>query len=259
MDLETYWEYDDPGASEARFRQALAGAVGDERLELLTQIARTFSLRGQMDQAHGLLDQIEGQLDGAGPAPRVRYSLERGRTFNSSGDPARAASLFQQAWEGAESAGLEGLAVDAAHMLAIVHSGQPESQQWTERGLALARRSGDAKAQALLPALLNNSAWELHDAGQYTQALPVFEQALEAWTARAKPPQIHIARWSLARCLRSLGRPEDALEILRQLEANDPPDAFVLDEIAENLTALGKSDLAAEYARRAEDQRRADG
>ncbi len=259
MELESFWEYDDPAASAARFRAALETAQGDDRLELMTQLARTYSLRDQMDEAHRLLDEVEGQLDGTGAAAQVRYALERGRTLNSSGDAVRAAGLFQQAWGRADSAGLEGLAVDAAHMLAIALSGQPESRQWVQRGLALARPSTDPKAQALIPALLNNYAWDLHAAGQFDQALPVFEEALAAWSARSHPARVHIARWSVARCLRSLGRLEDALAIQQNLEASDPPDSFVLEEIAENLAALGQPERSGEYARRAQAQRAAEG
>jgi len=53
----------------------------------------------------------------------VRYLLERGRTFNSAGEKDRARPLFVQAWEIAGAAGLEGLAVDAAHMVPIVVGG----------------------------------------------------------------------------------------------------------------------------------------
>jgi hypothetical protein len=85
-------------------------------LEILTQVARTYSLRKRFDEAHQLLDEIEPQLASAGPRVRVRYLLERGRTFNSSGNREKARELFVAAWEVARPSGLEGLAVDAAHM-----------------------------------------------------------------------------------------------------------------------------------------------
>jgi hypothetical protein len=78
MNIDSYWEYSDPAASEARFRAALPQATADERLELLTQIARTQSLRRQFAEAHSVLDDVERQLDGAGPGPHARYLLERG-------------------------------------------------------------------------------------------------------------------------------------------------------------------------------------
>ena len=257
MDIDSYWEYGDPAASEARFRAALAQARGDERLELLTQVARTYSLRRDFAQAHRLLDQVEPELAAAGPAPRVRYLLERGRTFNSAGDKDRARPLFVEAWQIASASGLDGLAVDAAHMVPIVVGGA-EGAQWTSRGVELARRSSDAKARAMLPALLNNHAWNLHDEGRYEEALPVFREAETAWLATGRQPQGRIARWSVARCLRSLGRHEEALQVQRALEqewaASGGADGYVFEELAELLEATGKPEAAKPYFRRAADE-----
>jgi hypothetical protein len=44
--------------------------------------------------------------------------------------------------------------------------------------------------------------------------------------------QVHIAQWSIARCLRSLGRIDESLAIQRRLKVHDEPDAFVDEEIA---------------------------
>jgi tetratricopeptide (TPR) repeat protein len=257
MDIDALWEYSDPAASERRFRALLPQTSGDERLELLTQIARTFSLRRDFVQAHRLLDEVEAQLSSAGAAPRVRYLLERGRCFNSAGDKARARPLFEQAWEIATAQGLEGLAVDAAHMVPITVGGAVGAE-WTRRGVELARRSSDAKARALLPALLNNHAWNLHDEGRYGEALPVFREAEAAWLATGRQPQGRIARWSVARCLRSLQRYDEALAIQRALEqewaAAGSADGYVFEEIAEVLAALGRADEAKPYFRRAAEE-----
>lgn len=259
MDIDSFWEYSDPAISETRFRAALSSATQDERLELLTQIARTHSLRGQFAEAHALLDEVEPQLAPAGPRPKIRYGLERGRTFNSSGHKEMARAEFHRAWQQALAANESGLAVDAAHMLALAYAGAPEgqseSQSWFQRGLSLARASTDSKAQGLIPALLNNAAWNLHDTGQWAEALPLFEQALVAWTARQRPVQIQIARWSVARCLRSLGRYTEALDSQRALEAEHraagTTDGYVYEEIAENLMALKRAAEAQPYFRQA--------
>ena len=258
MDIESFWEYSDPAASEQRFRQALDSAEGDQRLELQTQIARSYGLRDRFEEAHQLLDEVESQLAGAGPRPRLRYLLERGRTYNSGGDRDKARALFVQAWEGAQSGGQEGLAVDAAHMVAVTHSGTPEAVKWNERGLSVARESQDAKAQALVPAMLNNSAWDLFDMGRYDEALGWFEQARQEWIQRGQPRQIHIARWAVGRCLRALERCTEALEIQRALESEDEAagaaDGFVYEEVAENLAALGRSDEARPHFAKAADR-----
>jgi tetratricopeptide (TPR) repeat protein len=247
-DIESFWEYTDPAASEERFRAALDSAQGDFRLELLTQIARTFSLRRRFDEAHELLNEVEKQLAGAGARPHVRYLLERGRTFNSNGEPEKARTFFIEAWEQAQDAHLEGLAVDAAHMIAITYSGTWESIDWNQRGLTIARKSKDSKALALIPAMLNNSAWDLHDMGRFNEAQAV-------WTERSKTAQIRNAKWAVARCLRSLEQYEDALAIQRALESeyaeSGSVNGYVFEEIAENLAALGDSDEMKPYFEKA--------
>lgn len=258
MDIDSFWEYSDPATSEIRFRAALVSATRDERLELLTQIARTHSLRGQYAEAHAILEEVEPQLAQAGPRPQIRYGLERGRTFNSNGEKEPARAQFLRAWQRALEVNEAGLAVDAAHMLAIAYSGAPECQAWYQRGLTLARASTDPKARGLLPALLNNAAWDLHEAGRFAEALPVFEQALAAWTASQRPKQIQIARWSVARCLRSVGRYAEALAQQQALEAEHraagTSDGYVFEEIAENLAALERVQEAQPYARLAVDE-----
>lgn len=254
MDIEAFWEYGNPAASEARFRAALERATAGERLELLTQIARTHSLRGAFDAAHAQLDAVERELPGAGAAPRARYLLERGRTFNSAGDKSRASALFLQAWDVASAARLDGLAVDAAHMLAIVEPAA-DAERWTRQALALARESADPKARALVPALLNNHAWNLFDSGRYSEALASFREAETAWHATGRQPQGRIATWSVARALRALQRHDEALQLQRQLERDwasaGSVDGYVFEEIAENLEALGRTREATDYFRRA--------
>ncbi len=254
-EIDALWEYEDPELSESQFRAAAERAKGDERLELVTQIARTHSLRGQFAEAHSVLDGIEKEIARAGSRARARYLLERGRTFNSAGESSQARTLFADAWELAEAHGLAGLAVDAAHMLAIVLSGTPEAIEWSERGLDLARKSADRKARALIPAMLNNAAWDLHKAQRYDEALALFREAQTEWEQQGRAAQIQVARWSVGRCLRSLMRFQEALSIQRGLEAEHAQagtkDGYVFEEIAENLAALGNAAEAAPWFRRA--------
>lgn len=217
MSIDALWEYGDPEASERRFRAAMEGADGATRLELLTQVARTLGLRKRFAEGHQVLDEVDAALAGgaspgadAAAAQRasVRTLLERGRLHNSAGDPGAARALFQAAAARAEAAALDGLAVDAVHMVAITHSGGPEGVEWNRRGLELARRSADVKARSLIPAMLNNMAWDLLDMGRAEEALPVFREAEREWTERGREPQIKAAREAVAACLKALGRSE---------------------------------------------------
>jgi hypothetical protein len=58
IDVDSFWEYTNPAMSEDRFRTALNSANGDKRLELLTQIARTYGLRQRFSEAHDVLNQV---------------------------------------------------------------------------------------------------------------------------------------------------------------------------------------------------------
>ncbi len=248
-DILSLWDFDDPAASEARFRAALPESTYDAALSLRTQIARTHSLRRQFAEAHRELDGVDAELAGAGPEPRVRTLLERGRTWRSAGEPARARPLFLQAEQLARTAKLEYLHVDALHMVALVQHDPEEQMAWTRRALAAALAAKDAQARRWEASLTTNLGWALHEAGRYDEALTHFRAALAARERDgAKPQRIREARWTVARGLRALGRHDEALALLRALDAElsaaGESDGFVPEEIAENLLALGRADEA---------------
>ena len=142
-DFMALWDYQDPAASALRFQQLLAEADNQDlqyELELLTQIARTHSLRRQFVQAHRLLDEIEPRLTEATPRARLRALPGRGRTFNSAGDKASARALFEQAWQHGLKHEERYLAIDAAHMVAIA-APLEEQSHWHQLAMDLAERS----------------------------------------------------------------------------------------------------------------------
>lgn len=233
------WDFDRPDRSEERFRAALGDSAGDARLELLTQIARTYSLRKRYDEAHRLLDEIEPLLAAAGPAPRVRYLLERGRTFRSGGAPEKAKPLFVEGWELGRARGLDGLAIDAAHMIALVEPKTEDQLAWNRRALEIAQRATDAYARNWQASLHNNIGWSLHDAGRFGEALAHFEMALKERERRNQLNEIRIAKWAVARCLRSMGRRDEALAIQRALRSEWAAEGKEDKHVLEELKALG--------------------
>ncbi|MDM5114145.1 tetratricopeptide repeat protein [Aeromonas salmonicida] len=257
-DFMAQWNYQDPAASALRFHallpEARTAANLQLELELLTQIARTYSLQRQFAEAHQLLDEIEPRLTDATPRARLRALLERGRTFNSAGDKATARTLFEQAWQlGLKSKELY-LAIDAAHMIAIA-APLEEQSRWHQLAMELAERSQDEKVRGWLASLYNNQGWTLFELGRFDEAR-VFQQKCLAWheqhnnTAKA-----FIARWSLARLTRAQGRHEQALAELKQLqeemaEAGEPEDGYLFEELGENALVLDDP-AAAEYFSRA--------
>jgi tetratricopeptide (TPR) repeat protein len=254
MDVSPFWNFDDPAGTEARLRGALATARGDDALVLRTQIARTLGLRSRFDEAHALLDAIEPQLPGAGAEPRVRLLLERGRTWRSSGQPARARPLFAQAVPIAQAAALDALAIDAMHMVALVEPDPQAQLDWNRRALAAAQTATDPAARDWDASLANNIGMTLHAQGRFEEALESFRAQLAARERIGKPGGVRIARWMIAWTLRSLRRHDEALALLRSLErefaAIGEADGYVHEEIGENLLAQGDAGAARpEFAR----------
>lgn len=246
-DFDALWNYDRPAESERAFREALAQAGGDEayRLELLTQIARAQGLQRQFDAGHATLNEVEGRITPEMARVRVRLLLERGRLFNSAGDKTQAWTLFEQAWDAAQAAGEAGYAVDAAHMLGILET--PELT-WNLRALQLAETSSDERARRWRASLYNNIGWTHHDRGEYEQALALFEKALALRQEQGKPDAIRVAKWMVARVLRSLGRLDEALTLQQALAADaqaaGDSDPYIQEELGECLLAMGRADAA---------------
>jgi tetratricopeptide (TPR) repeat protein len=256
-DFDALWDYSRPAETEAAFRallpRARLGAPG-YLAELLTQIARTHSLRSQFTEAHGLLDEAAELIAEAPPRAEVRYLLERGRCFNSAGRKSEASPLFERAWELGRQAGEHGHAVDAAHMLGICEP--PDSAlAWNLRAIAYAEECGDPEAGRWLGALYNNTGWTYVDRGDYPAALTLLQKA-EAWyRLHGKPTQIRIARYSVAKTLRLLGRVDEALAIQQELRAEllaaVEQDGYVDEELGECLLAQGRAEEARPHFARA--------
>jgi tetratricopeptide (TPR) repeat protein len=255
IDLDTMWNFNDPAASEARFRAALATAVGDDALVLHTQIARTFGLRGRFEDAHRELDAIEPALAGAGIEPRVRAWLERGRTLRSSGKPLQGKPLFVRAYEVADGAKLERLAADALHMIALVEPELEDRIAWNRRTIDYARRASDDRARGWRAAALNNIGSDLREAGRLDESLAAFRDALAACEHIGRADNIRFARWQVANVLRLKGRLDEALAMQLALErdaaAAGEPDPEVYDELALLQRAAGNIKLAEEARARA--------
>lgn len=248
-EIDALWDYDRPQESEERFRALLdqTGGSAAIRAEILTQVARALGLQQRFEDAHRTLDDIEPLLGDHASRLRARYLLERGRVLNSSGDERAALPLFTHALGVALAAGEAFYAVDAVHMLAIVCAGE-ESLKWNRQGLAMVDASSDARVDSWRGSLCNNMGWVHHDRGEYGDALRCFEQALQAREIQGDERLIRIARWCVARGLRSVGRAEEALAIQQALLAehrrHGTDAGEVSEEIAACLEALGRHEEA---------------
>ncbi len=243
-EFDDIWNYDQPAETEARFLELIPETSGDQRMALFTQIARAQGLQKRFDDAHLILNDVETYLPEAESVVlRIRYLLERGRVFNSSGQPEKARPLFLEALTLAQSAHEDFYAIDAVHMLGIIDP--PEKQlAWNLQALAMAEQSAEVRAQNWRASLCNNIGWTYHELGEYEKALEMFQKALQARQTQAKQREIEIAEWSVARGLRSLKRIDEALAIQLRLKANVSSDGYVDEEIGECLLLQGKTDEA---------------
>jgi tetratricopeptide (TPR) repeat protein len=241
-DFNDIWDYSDPAATEAVFRSLLASSEGsgdDYIQQLKTQIARTFSLRRMFAEAQAVLDEVEAAMQ-SNSLVEVRYLLERGRAFNSAKQPEKAMQFFSQASALGERLGADYFTVDALHMLAIAAPAEAQLD-WNLKAIDYAQRSTDERARGWLASLFNNTGWSLFDAGRYAEALDLFQKAVPLREQKGDADSIRIAKWSVAKVLRYLGRVDEALAMHL---ASSSDDGFRDEEIAECLLALGRGDEA---------------
>lgn len=252
--LRPLWDFHDLEATEEWFRALLEEeSSGEERAEVLTQLARVEGLRGRFDEGEQFVREADA-IAGASPAATARVQLERGRLRRSSGDDESARPLFESAFAIALDAGERFLAVDAAHMAALVAPDRAGMLSWTERGIEIAEESDDPEVSYWLGPLLNNLGWEYYESGEYEPALEAFQRALEARErSPGRPEEIEIARYAVGKALRMLGRPAEAAERLERAVAwarsDGRRDGWFHEELAEDYAAPGRESEAREQAK----------
>jgi len=254
--LDALWDFERPAQSEARFRAELAKWPADsaQGAEVRTQIARTLGLQRKFADAHAMLDTVEAKLQSLPAHVRTRYLLERGRTYNSSGSPQRAVALFTEALALAQSDHDDFYAIDAAHMLGLA---TPSSERlaWDRRALALAEASSDERARGWRASLYHNAGWSYFDDGDAKTALDYWQKALALRESMGNSQRTRLARWTVARGYRAVGRLADAEAIQKalasELVALGESDGYVYEELAEIAVARGDKNAARAWAAKA--------
>lgn len=251
--IDSLWNYADPAGTGRAFREILPRAVssGDEayHAELLTQIARTDSLQGKFAEAHATLDAVEPMLTDGAPRVRVRYLLERGRTFNSGGQPATALGLFAEARDIAFACGEKLLGLDAVHMVAIAQT-DPQAQIATNlEGIAIAEADRDVRRW--LFALYNNIGEAYASLKQYDRALESAQKLVALYKSYDREPDRYALK-DVARFSRLTGRPADSVAMMEPLLASiiarGEDDGWIRAELAMSLADLGRAGDARSHA-----------
>ncbi len=241
--FDRLWNYADPATTEAGFRKILPAAQSSGNrqylVELLTQIARAQGLQNHFDDANTTLDQAERLLRPEMQVARTRYLLKRGRVLNSAGQSDKSLSFFHQAAETARNCGAVGYEIDALHMLGIAEANPEDRLKWNLEAIDLTRRN--PTQQGWLYALYNNTGETCLAMKNYHQALKQFQNLVDLDLKQGKEPDVYAIK-DVGKCLRLLGRYDEAIEILRRVESKH--NGFVNEQLAEALQAQGKSDEA---------------
>ncbi len=263
LGLGELWDFSNPELSEQRFREALETAKGDDALVLQTQIARTWGLRGNFDKVREILKPLQSKVEAANAEAQVRYYLEWGRSYASAAHSAEsqtpenleiAREAYHRAMAVAKKAELDGLAVDAIHMLAFVDTAPEDQVKWAKEALAVVEQSSQASAKNWEASVRNNLGYALHQMGNYEDALSEFEKAVELRKQGGNEEALRVAYWMVAWTLRAMQRTEEALEIQLRLEkeseAAGKPDSYVFEELEALYKARNDQQKAAHYAKR---------
>src|SRR4029450_12575568 len=223
----------------------------------MAQIPRAQSLQRMFAEADATLDAIAAKLDSVPVRVRIRYLLERGRTRNSGGDKPAAIPLFKEAialGNGDSLPGADFYRVAALPMRGIAPP-PAEKLDWNRKALAAAEVSSDPRARGWAASLNNNIGWSYFDAGDPATALTYWKKALPLREQQGDIGNVRVAKWTIARAYRGVGRLDDAekmlLELVAETEKAGEPDGYVYEELAEIAIARGNKAGAAPWAAKA--------
>jgi tetratricopeptide (TPR) repeat protein len=263
LDINALWDYTKPQLSEARFTAALDGASANDRLLLLTQIARTHGLRKDFAKAREILATVEPELPRASSEVRVRYLLELGRSHASAAHPQealtpqsleQARSCYLRAHELAAEAGLDFLAVDALHMMAVVEVEPARQLEWSQKALATMLRSDQADARGWEGSLRNNIGYARRLMGDLEGALEEFRLSRSAYERAGRARNVRWADWMIARTYREQKKYRQALALQLELErawdASGETDPEVYEELEHLYRLLDDAPRADHYGRK---------
>ncbi|WP_036823258.1 hypothetical protein, partial [Photobacterium sanctipauli] len=141
-DYMALWNYDDPETTASTFFAMLnmASSSMDKTFfsELLSQIARTFVMREQYEDANHFLEQAKLYLDNAEPRAEAYYLREKARLLTAKGQSEQATELLVESWHIADEEKYDQLAIETALDLSEAENiSKAERKSWRNKALAL--------------------------------------------------------------------------------------------------------------------------
>lgn len=243
--FDAMWDYAHPDSTEIKFAEILpllkdspeTTYDAEYHVELLTQIARAQGLQGKFEEAGRTLETADSLLTANMKTGKIRYLLEKGKILNSSGKREASKPIFLEAYNFGKENALDCYTLDAAHMMGIVEP--PEKQlDWNLKAIEIAEVSSDPRCTSWLGALYNNLGWTYHDLKEYEKSLDLFQKGYEWRKNYNNEKATCIAKWNMGRCLHSMKRYDEALNIQNELlqefeEKQIEQDGYVFEELAE--------------------------
>lgn len=256
-DIDGYWGSNDLAECELKIRNALPinpdGEWSEAQLSALTQLVRVLNLQGKTEAARDSLILARKLILSRMPKDiksEIRLMLEEGRHLCINMTPAKAPPFFGQAWSTACDHGLDYLAIEAAVMLAV---SQPVKSQneWLQRAIDLAEKTEDADSKLWLAQLYLMEGWHAYDFRRMDDALKYFNLALARPRQAGEMTDLIRIKWCVARCLRALGRVQEALdiqtELLNEITNANKVNGYVFLEMAECTLLLQRNEEAKSY------------
>jgi tetratricopeptide (TPR) repeat protein len=260
QELDRLWNPNDATGSKAAFTalipeaESLASKDRSSLIELHSLIARCEGTGGDFRAARASLEKSKQLLDESQAVYRVsarlRWLVEKARVLVLERTPSQAHAALTEAWALAINSGEDDLAVEVAQQFAAIES-QKMQLEWIRKGIELAESSPSPRAKRWLGSLYASWGWKLYDVRQFESALEKFHTALRHFKAAGTARELFVAKWSVGKVLRALGKLEEALGsqqvLLAELGIGGARDGRLYEEIAECLQALKRAPEAQLY------------
>jgi tetratricopeptide (TPR) repeat protein len=186
-----------------------------ERVEALSQIARTYLIAGDKEQARTWLNKAQDVARPENPLGWSRYLGVKGRLAWQDNYLAEATATFMEMYDYCHARNLSERAIDAAHMVAI--TGNPDQQiEWGKKGIAEAETG---KITSWLGPLWNNLGYTYESLERYGEAVKAYREAREYHGQYGDERNRLVADWALGHAFRLKGDIDSAEIWIKPLPA----------------------------------------
>lgn len=249
LKFENMWDYSDPVASEKNFYNEIyhQGKNAFTIWELQTQVASALRLQKKFDDSRKVLNSIQAAIEFA-PNTKEKtivgalYNLEMGRLLLDIGKTEAAYRYFGFALMMSIITSIDKLMIDAVEMLATAAFTDQTINAYLKQIERLTDSVNSADKMLMASyALIVGLKFLAHFENQ--RAIEQFMHARDIFSKCNKAELTRFVRLNICKVQRFLGQHKTALLELRiqeqLLKKENRVDGYVLEEIAENLLALG--------------------